>query len=136
MSQGGSEELITARLAQARAALEDAKFLLDARRSPQSVINRSYYAMFYAALALLQQIGKAPSKHAGTISLFDTEFVIKGTFSKQLSKDFHQAFELRQESDYKVMAACSPEKAQDICTRAERFVDTVTQYLQPGATAE
>ena len=133
MSLGGSEELITARLAQARAALEDAKFLLDARRSPQSVINRSYYAMFYAALALLQRIGKTPSKHAGVISLFDTEFVIKGTFSKQLSKDFHQAFELRQESDYKAMVAYGPEKAQDIWARAARFVEAVGQYLQPEA---
>lgn len=109
--------------------------MLNARRSPQSIINRSYYAMFYATLALLQNIGKAPSKHAGVISLFDTEFVIKGMFSRELSKDFHQAFELRQESDYKVMVACSPEKAQDIWERAARFVDAVVEYLQPRGTA-
>jgi len=83
-----TKELIAARLAQAREALEDAKFLSNAQRSPQSIINRSYYAMFYAALALLQKIGKAPSKHAGVISLFDTEFVIKGTFSKRTLKRF------------------------------------------------
>ncbi|MGO9120014.1 MAG: HEPN domain-containing protein [Desulfomonilaceae bacterium] len=126
-------ELIAARLAQAREALEDAKFLLDAQRSPQSIINRPYYAMFYAALALLQEIGKAPSKHVGVISLFDTEFVIKGIFSKELSRYFHQAFELRQESDYKVMIAYSPDKAQDICERASRFLETVGKYLQPEA---
>ena len=47
--------LITYRLEQARNALDDAKFLLDGKRSPQSIINRSYYAMFYAALALLKK---------------------------------------------------------------------------------
>jgi len=130
-----TKDLIAARLAQAREALEDEKFLLNAQRSPQSIITRSYYAMFYAALALLQKIGKAPSKHAGVISLFDTEFVIKGTFSKELSRDFHQAFELRQESDYKVMIAYSPDKAQEICERASRFLETVGKYLQPE-TAE
>ena len=88
--------LIKYRLEQAQTAIEDAKFLLEGDRSPQSVVNRAYYAMFYAALALLQKIGKIPSKHAGVISLFDTEFALKGIFSKELSKDFHKAFELRQ----------------------------------------
>jgi uncharacterized protein (UPF0332 family) len=55
------------RLEQAQAALDDAKYLIDGNRSPQSIVNRSYYAMFYAALALLQKISKAPSKHAGVI---------------------------------------------------------------------
>ena len=74
------ETLIKYRLEQAQAALDDAKYLIDGKRSPQSIINRSYYAMFYAALALLQSISKAPSKHSGVISHFDTEFVMKGVF--------------------------------------------------------
>jgi len=38
---------------QAKTALDDAQFLFKGDRSPQSVVNRAYYAMFYAALALL-----------------------------------------------------------------------------------
>lgn len=91
--------LIKYRLEQARAALDDAKYLFDGNRSPQSIVNRSCYAMFYAALALLQKISKVPSKHSGVISLFDKEFVMKGIFAKDLSKDFHKAFELRQTID-------------------------------------
>ena len=74
--------LIKYRLEQAQTALNDAKFLLDGNRSPQSIVNRAYYAMFYAALALLQKIGTVPSKHTGVISLFDTEFVLKVSFIK------------------------------------------------------
>lgn len=88
-------ELVRYRLEQAQNALEDARFLLDGRRSPQSVINRAYYAMFYAVLALLQKAGKVPSKHTGAISLFDTEFVRNGVFSTDMSKALHRAFELR-----------------------------------------
>jgi uncharacterized protein (UPF0332 family) len=62
MSGEETPELITHRLEQAETALDDAKYLLDGKRSPQSIVNRSYYAMFYAALALLQNIGKVPSK--------------------------------------------------------------------------
>ena len=36
-------------------------------------------------------------------TLFDTEFVMKGIFSKELSKHFHKAFELRQTVDYKII---------------------------------
>jgi hypothetical protein len=121
--------LITYRLEQARNALDDAKFLLDGNRSPQSIINRSYYAMFYAVLALLQKIGKVPSKHSGVISLFDTEFALKGIFPAELSKDFHKAFELRQLSDYKVIEDSSLGKAEEVLNNAVRFVETVRNYL-------
>jgi len=121
--------LIQYRLEQAQVAIDDAKFLIDGKRSPQSIVNRSFYAMFYAALALLQKAGKVPSKHTGVISLFDTEFALKGVFPKELSKDFHKAFELRQISDYKVVEVLSPEKAQDTWNKAVRFVQAVKKYL-------
>ncbi len=38
--------------------------------------------MFYAALALLQKTGKVPSKHTGVISLFDTEYALKGLLTE------------------------------------------------------
>ncbi len=69
--------LVYYRLEQASNALEDARLLAAARRPSLSIVNRSYYAMFYAALALLQDIGAVPRKHAGVLSLFDTEFVLK-----------------------------------------------------------
>ena len=80
--------LVKYRLEQAQIALADARFLLDGNRSLQSIVNRSYYAMFYAALALMQNIGKVPSKHVGVISLFDTEFVGKEIFPKSFPKIF------------------------------------------------
>lgn len=123
------EILIKHRLEQARQALDDAKYLIDGNRSPQSIVNRSYYAMFYAALALLQKISKAPSKHSGVISLFDTEFVMKGILGKELSKDFHKAFELRQSIDYKIIKPISAHKASQIWQKADSFVQAVQHYL-------
>ena len=70
--------LVRYRLEQAEAALDDARFLRDGNRTPNSIVNRAYYAMFYAALALLQDIERVPSRHAGVIGLFDTEFVQSG----------------------------------------------------------
>ena len=42
------EILIKHRLEQAQEALDDAKYLIDGNRSARSIMNRSYYAMFYA----------------------------------------------------------------------------------------
>lgn len=121
--------LITYRIEQAQTALEDAEFLLQGKRSPQSIINRAYYAMFYAALALLQKAGKVPSKHTGVISLFDTEFVLKNIFPRELSKSFHKAFELRQVIDYKTVKPVSEEKILETVNNAKQFVDNVRKHL-------
>ena len=131
-----SAALVQYRMEQADAALNDAKYLLDGNRSPQSVINRAYYAMFYAALALLQKAGKIPSKHAGVIGLFDTEFVLKGVFPRELSQDLHKAFELRQVSDYRVLQYPSREKAEETWEKATRFVRAVREYLQGTEAGE
>lgn len=121
--------LIEYRLEQAETAIDDARFLLDGNRSPQSIVNRAYYAMFYAALALMQKIEKVPSKHSGIISLFDTEFVLREIFPKELSKNFHKAFELRQVSDYKTFKTISKERAEETLNNSVNFVDTVKKYL-------
>lgn len=131
MNSKETSALIRYRLDQAQVALDDAKFLLDGTRSCQSIVNRSYYAMFYAALALLQKIGQVPSKHAGVISIFDTEFVLKGVFSRELSRDFHKAFEMRQVCDYRVFEPCSWEEAKEIWKKAVHFVEAVREHLRP-----
>ncbi len=86
--------------------------------------------MFYATIALLQKVGKIPSKNAGVISLFDREFVNKGVFPKELSKDFHRAFELRQISDYRTTKPLKREQAEQIWNKAVRFVGSIKGYLK------
>jgi len=122
MKNSSKAEIIKYRLEQAQTALDDAKFLLEGKRSPQSIINRSYYAMFYSTLALLEKIGKIPSKHSGAISLFDKEFVQKGIFPKELSKSLHKAFEARQIADYKILEAPDQNKAEEIFKRQKSLL--------------
>ncbi len=55
--------LIQYRLSQARESLKEAEVLLREGMSKRSVMNRLYYAMFYALLALLQDKQLGASKH-------------------------------------------------------------------------
>lgn len=124
-------ELIRYRIEQSEKAIEDARCLLSGNGSPQSIINRSYYAMFYSTLALMLCIGKTFTKHAGAISAFDKEFVHKGLLPKELSADLHRVFELRQDHDYKIISNPSVEEAEMTVNKAKRFVLAIKEYLLP-----
>ncbi|MBN2464975.1 HEPN domain-containing protein [candidate division WOR-3 bacterium] len=115
-------ELVSLRLEQARETLADARTLLEASRTPRSIVNRAYYAMFHAVLALLQNVGMASSKHAGVISLFDKEFVHSGAFPTEMSRSLHRAFDERHESDYETIKTTTREDAVELLAEAEQFV--------------
>jgi len=53
-------------------------------------INRSYYAAFYAAKALLLKKGIITKNHSGAISKFGLEYVANGTFDKKVLLVFFQ----------------------------------------------
>ena len=77
-------------------------------------MNRSYYAMFYAVLALLAVRQLETSKHAGVISLFDREFVNAGIFPRELSRWLHQAFRQRLAADYTPMKTVTEDEARQV----------------------
>ena len=119
---GASQELSAHRISQARDSLREADVLLREAMSLRSVVNRLYYAMFYAVLALLQTKQLGTSKHSGAIALFDKEFVKTGKFPKELSKGLHRAFELRQRGDYMEDSEISAADMEEIKPLAEQFV--------------
>jgi len=121
--------LIKYRIEQANKAIEDAKCLETGNGSPRSIINRSYYAMFYAVLALLLREGKSYSKHSGVIGAFDRYFVKTGLLPKELSSNLHKLFELRQEHDYKIIYEPDPEEASEAINMAKNFVTDVEEFL-------
>lgn len=122
--------IVKYRLEQAEEALKDATLLLNSGGSFRSVINRSYYTMFYAILALIVVKGTGSVKHIGVISIFDKEYVKEGIFPKEMSKLLHKAFNLRQESDYKEFIIILKEDAEQIKKGAEEFLDRIKSHLQ------
>jgi uncharacterized protein (UPF0332 family) len=123
-----ARSLIALRIEQADEALRDAGFLLD-HGGNRAVINRAYYAMFYAVLALLIIEGKGTSKHRGAIALFDKDFVKSGGFDKKFSEWLHAAFDDRMKSDYRIAVVPSHEEAIQILEHARAFVVQVKTYL-------
>ena len=121
--------LIKYRLEQADASLKEAEVLLRENMSFRAVINRLYYSMFYAVLAILQEKQIGTSKHIGAISSFDREFVKTGIFEKEFSKILHRTFELRQKGDYMEQVDVSKEDVDEILPKAKEFVNRIREYL-------
>ena len=120
-------DLLRHRIEQARETLREAAILRDAA-AYRGAINRAYYAMFYALLALLATKRLGTSKHSGAIALFDREFVKTRAFAPDLSKALHLAFDRRQVHDYGEMVAIDAETANEAIADAGRFVATVEAY--------
>ncbi len=94
-----------------------------------SIINRAYYAMFYAALALLSTIGQETSKHSGMMALFDEHFIKPKILPKERGKFLHRAFDMRHMGDYEYQIERSREQALQVLESAARLVQTIEERL-------
>jgi uncharacterized protein (UPF0332 family) len=123
------EDLLRYRMEQAQETLREAAILFN-EDAWRGTVNRAYYAMFYALLALLATRQLGTSRHSGALSLFDREFVKQGVFPLELSRSLHLAFDRRQRQNYGEMVALSREIAEQSLTEAKEFVAAIAIYLR------
>lgn len=129
MISAEKREIIKYRLSRAEETLKEANILLSAN-ALAGAVNRAYYAMFYAVLALLTIKGLSSSKHAGVRSLFDREFVKSGVVDKQWSKFYRQMFEDRQEGDYHDFVVFDVEDVIKRIHRAGEFITEIKRVIE------
>lgn len=131
MTKGKSykKDLIQYRLDAAQEMLRDARVLRENGGSATSIVNRAYYSVFYAALALLVTENIEPNKHAGVLAKFDELFVRQGIFPKEMSRILHHAFDMRQAGDYQKSKVITEEQAVEVLHSAEEFVDAIAKKL-------
>jgi uncharacterized protein (UPF0332 family) len=123
------QELARYRLKQAAESLEEAEFLLSGKMSPRSIINRAYYAMFYAVLALLVNEPYATSKHTGVLAYFNKNFIKSGLLPEVLGRSLNKAFELRQRGDYREYIELTHDQVSPFISEARSFIAAVRAHL-------
>ena len=128
-------ELIRYRLQEAVETVREAE-LLAGQWMLRGAVNRLYYGMFYATLALLATRDLGSPKHSGVIALLHGEFVKAGTFPVELAKSLDRAFDLRNKSDYRDFVEIRQEHVDDLLPDARAFVqkvnDIVSSLLDAG----
>jgi uncharacterized protein len=120
--------LVHHRLEQADEALAAADLNL-ANGLHRSAINRAYYAMFYAVLALLAERTIETSRHSGAVAQFDLLYVKPQVFRADMSRSLHRAFAHRQAADYGAETTLTPMEVESLTVEARTFVAEVRAYF-------
>jgi hypothetical protein len=118
------------RLKQAHETLDEAEYLFEGNKSPRSVINRVYYAMYYAVLALIIFEKFISSKHSGVLAFFNQKFIKEGIFSYEMGRWINKAFEFRQTEDYREYTKITIEQVKPYLGFAKSFIENVEGYLE------
>lgn len=119
----------------ARYRLEKAKnTMLDAKRfmgeaTQESIVNRIYYAMFYAVNALLITRGLSSSKHSGVRALFNKEIVNKGLIEKQWGEFYSDMFDRRQKGDYKDFVKFEKVDVEEWLKKSDEFINKIERLI-------
>jgi uncharacterized protein (UPF0332 family) len=95
-----------------------------------SACNRAYYAVFYAASALLHTKDLSFGKHSGVISAFRQHFIKTGELDEQWSGIYQRIMSHRQTGDYDINLRIENEQAVVDLQDATAFVEEVEQWLR------
>lgn len=117
------------RIDKAKGILEEAEDSLKLNHFAMAV-NRSYYAMFTAARALLALKELDSSKHSGIISLFNQHIIKAGLFPKEFSKFLSMAKDMREDADYRDFIKITDEDAGNQIDHAQKFVEEAEKTLR------
>ena len=117
------------RMQKAKEILIEARDNLNQKHYGLSV-NRSYYAMFTAARALLALKEIDSSKHSGVIALFNQHIVKVELFPKEISRFLPKAKDIREDADYGDFVEITEEDAQTQIRRAMQFVEEAKKTIQ------
>lgn len=116
-------------LAKAGESLKAARLLLEAGFGDFAA-SRAYYAMFYAAEALLAAKGLDFSSHSAVIGAFGREYAKPGLLDPKLHRYLIAMQEARLIGDYGDISATPPQAAAHLLEQAEEFVQAADQFLK------
>jgi len=117
------------------ANLERAEQAVDAARKLVSdgyydfAASRAYYAVFYAASALLLHEGLEFRKHSGVIAAIHQQFIKSGKLEKEYGKNLNWLFELRSIGDYGVTVHVPKSDADQAIKAASSFLQKARSIL-------
>jgi uncharacterized protein (UPF0332 family) len=115
-------------LNQADDFLSDANYLFLGGRF-KGCANRSYYSMFAGVQALLFEIDLFSKTHKGVQSQFYLHYIKTGLFEEKFGRNFQEAYDLRQKSDYDADSTLGEEEANELLDSASQFLQEIKNYL-------
>jgi len=132
MNEGEARKtLIVLWLKKADEALASAELELNAGHI-NFVVNRLYYACFYAVTALLLRDGKQFARHSAVKSEFVRTYIKSGQIDAKWNKFYQKLFDDRQEGDYVPTATFEASDVSTYLQQAREFVGLVRDLIDTG----
>ena len=123
------EELIRYRLERAWDTLDDAYILFE-KDKWNSTINRLYYSVYYAVIALLLSKNLKPTTYRGAKSNFTQYFIKEGIIPIELGKIYSQLFTWRQKGDYDDLFDFDKEKVEPYFKPVKQILELIENGLK------
>ena len=128
MKVKNQNDYIKYRFQRAKETYEEALILAREKRW-NAVINRLYYACFYAVIALLLKNNIETQSHDGARTQFGLNFVKTGIINKEFGKLFSKLFDYRQKGDYGDMFDFDEEMTKPLLDKVNSFIGTIEKHL-------
>lgn len=129
MTLENQQDYIDYRLQKADESFEDALLLAKNGRW-NAVINRLYYACFYAVIALLLSKDIKSTTHDGGRYQFGLHFIKTGKIDKEVGKLFSKLFDLRQKGDYGDLYDYDAEIAEPLIPLTKEFIEEIKRLIK------
>ena len=123
------KESTTKLLEKASRSLQAAEHLAQSG-DPEFAVGRTYYTMFYAAQALLNEKELRFRKHSGVHSGFADQFVKTALIDKKYHRWLLAAFSKRITGDYGIEAELTAEDAKLLIEQAREFLAAAKTFLE------
>lgn len=118
-------------LDKAARAIRSAQLLVDAGETDFAA-GRAYYAMFYAAQAMLHERGLRTRKHTGLQALFGEQFAKTGLIDPKYHRWLLDAFDRRLQGDYGFDSVITNDDVLEMIGQAQEFVAEARRFTGVG----
>lgn len=122
------DNYIKYRIKRAKETYEDARFLAE-RESWNSCLNRLYYSVFYAVIAILLKKGIEVKSHSGVKHKLGEELVKKGLISKDLAKIYGLLFDFRHKGDYDDLFEFDKDKVVPFFSPVNELIEIIENLI-------
>lgn len=95
-----------------------------------SSASRSYFAMFFAAQALLLAESHSLSTRQGIRSAFTTRFIETGRLPERAAEVFERGHDLQEMGDYAHDFAVAHDEAEWLLAESEAFVNSIANMVE------
>lgn len=123
-----AKNLAKSRFEKAKTCLASAEILMTIN-DYNGVVNRTYYAVFHSMRSILALERKDFEKHSAVISYFRKTYIKTHEIPVIASDIIGNAFNMRNDSDYKDFYDITEEEADEQLQDAKDFLNMVSEYL-------